>query len=250
MKQFPILLVLLLLPPVSFAQEKNILRTGVTAEQNLAAIGNISPGMVGGYGIDERYAGTKGSPMLYDDLRQAFMRIEGQDIYITVDANIDLIRNLLIFVHPSTKRTMSLPPEAIVEVLFETGEGEQVFRNTSGMVFGNQIKGLRFCQILFEEGEHLFIKIPVRTFREADYRNAYSPDRRYDEFEASARYYINDRKGRLTQITLTERSLIKLFPEKKAVIKRIVSSHNFRTEEEMVIEVLKQIIVLTSSIMA
>ena len=199
------------------------------------------PGAVGGYGIDERYAGTKGTPMLFDDIQKSFVRVVNQDIYITVDANIDLMTNLLIFIHPKTRKTMSISPEAIIEVAFDTETGEQIFRNTSGMVFDKQIKGIRFCQILFEEGEHLFIKLPVRTFREADYRNAYSPDRRYDEFDASTRYYIKDRKGRMSQVTLNERSLAKLFPEKRDLIRRIISTHNFINEEEMVIEVLKYI---------
>lgn len=241
MRQLSILLVMLLLPFENFAQEKNTLRTGITAEQNLAAIANIAPGAVGGYGMDERYAGTKGSPMLFDDLTKAYMRIEGQDIYLTVDANIDIIKSLLVFMHPSTKRMMSIQPEVLIDVVFDTDDGEKTFRSTAGMLFDKPLKGVRFCQILYEGEDRLFLKVPIRTFREADYRNAYSADRRYDEFVASEQYYLTGNKGKLTRVTLNKGTLEKLYPGKKDLIRRIIESGQYQTPEEMFIKVLGQL---------
>ncbi len=50
----------------SLFTRKYAYQTGITADQNLKAIGNLAPYSTGGLGFDTRYEGTKGSPYLLE----------------------------------------------------------------------------------------------------------------------------------------------------------------------------------------
>ena len=80
--------------------------------------------------------------------------------------------------------------------------------------------------------------MPVKIFTEANYKGAYAPDRRYDEYETKYRYYIFGPDNTFHQIQLNRKSLVKLFPEKKEIIDKAIGSKTYENDEEMVIAVL------------
>ncbi|MBM3420517.1 MAG: hypothetical protein FJY11_05215 [Bacteroidetes bacterium] len=237
MKPLTLLILFFLLSHAGNAQTNPNLRAGATAEKNLAAIANVSPGTTGGLGIDERYSGVKGSPRLFDTLMNSFVKIKDEDIYITIDADIDVEMNRIIFRHPATKIMMWLPAGSVEEILVPVGESEKVFRTTEAFSFEKPPAGLKFCQVLYE-GQQTLIMIPGKIFREADYRNIYSADRRYDEFETTIKYYITGRSGELIQVKLTESTLIRLFPEKKDQVRQLINAGT--SPEDIAVKLLKQ----------
>ena len=221
-------------------QVTNVYARGVSAEANLAAIASMSPYGVGGMGFDERYEGLKGSPRLYDTLYPSLLKVKGQSFHILVDSDIDIAAGRVLFKHPATGQLMAVPADIIEELLLSTKDGEHRYCTTKQMTFDKPQKELRFCQVLFE-GDHLFIKMPVKIFREADYKNSYSSDRRFDEYETKYRYYISRNDGRLTQVQLTARDLSKLFPKEKESVKQIFGAGGFRNDEERVIALLSKL---------
>lgn len=214
-------------------QAANVYGQGVSAKANLAAIATMSPYGVGGMGFDERYEGLKGSPRLYDTLYHSVLKVKDQSFQILVEADIDVAVGRLLFRSPSTGQLMSVPTEILEEVVFFTKDGQHRYYTTRRLNFVKPEKELRFCQILFE-GSHIFIKMPVKIFREADYKNLYSTDRRFDEYETKYRYYISRNDGQLTQVQLTVRELSKLFPKEKERIKQIFSTSGFSDEERVI----------------
>jgi hypothetical protein len=211
----------------------NVYSRGVSAEANLAAIATMSPYGVGGMGFDERYEGLKGSPRLYDTLYHSVLKVKDRSFQILVDADIDVAAGRLLFRSPSTGQLMSVPTEILEEVILYTKDGQHRYYTTRRLTFVKPEKELRFCQILFE-GTHIFIKMPVKIFREADYKNSYSSDRRFDEYETKFRYYVSLDDGRLRQVQLSARELSKLFPGEKEKIKEIFSNSSFSDEERVV----------------
>jgi hypothetical protein len=224
----------------SFTQTANVYAKGVTAQGNIAEIASMHPYGVGGMGFDERYEGVKGSPRLYDTLYPSLLRVKDQTFHVLVDSDIDVAANKLIFRHPSTGQLMSIPSEIITQVIISTKDGDHVIRTTSGMDFEKPLGELRFCQILYD-GHYKFIKLPVKTFKESDYKNLYSADRRYDEYETSHRYYITGKGEKLIQVKLNKKSLQKLFPASKELINEVINTQSFSNDEEMVVALLKQL---------
>lgn len=220
----------------TFAQTEKPFQQGYNAEGNLKAIDNLKPYSDGAKGFDNRYEGVKGSPRMYDTLLPAMLKVRNQNYYIQVEADLDLVKNTVIFIHPKTRQMMAVPSDIIDEITFNKISGQELFRTSAGVSFDKELKGIVFFQVLKDQPVP-FIKMPVKIFTEADYKNLYSPDRRYDEYETSYRYYIFGPDTKFYQIQLNPRSIAKIYPDKKKII-----DDTFRdatgNEEKKVIQVL------------
>ena len=220
------------------SQVTNIYQKGLSSEQNLNAIRDLAPYSNGGVGFDTRYEGIKGSPRLLDSLLPSFLNVKGQDYYLQLRTDIDLVQNTLLFIHPKTGKLLALPSNMVNELVIEKNGKEMVFRTTGGKRFEKDIKEQKFFQVL-KEGPFPFIKMPVKLFTEANYKGAYAPDKRYDEYETKYRYYICSRDSTYHQVQLNRKSLVKLFPDKKELIDKAIGLKTYINEEEMVIAVLE-----------
>jgi hypothetical protein len=236
-KSFTILILILTATKLS-GQVKNTYQTGISAEENLKAIANLGAFSVGGTGFDTRYKGVKGSPMLFDTLLISYLKISQQDKYIEIRSNIDLVTNSIICVHPKTKLLISIPGNKINELTIRNEDNDLVFRTMSNenlkMKSGEHI----FYQVLNDDPYKL-IKVPSKDFIEADYKQAYSPGRNYDEFITVYKYYILSPDGNINQCQLTVKSVSKIFPDKKELIKKKAEEKEYTDKELMVTEILK-----------
>jgi hypothetical protein len=240
MKKSLNIIFLILISVRVYSQEQKLYQTGLTAEQNMNAIGNlVRSASAGATGFDTRYEGIKGSPVLFDTLYPSYLKIKGQDYYLQLNSNLDLIGNSLIFIYPKTGKLVSIPSDIVKEVKINTGGKEMVFRTTGGKKYLKEFKDHKFFQVLKEE-PFLFIKLPLKKLIAADYKDVYSADRRYDEYTTYYKYYIMRSDSIFNQIQLSVKSLIKMFPEKKDIINKTIESKTYENDEEMVIAILEK----------
>ena len=240
MKWFIILAIMFFTITSGNSQKINIYQTGIVGQENLAAIANISPTTVGGMGFDNRYEGIRGSTRLFDTLITSYMLVRGQEKYIQFNSDIDVVRNTLIFIHPNSGKLMEVSSEIVDELIINKDGRDIIFRTTKGLQFEKEIKGNKFFQVLLEE-PHQFIRIPEKTFIEADYKAAYSADRRYDEFQSVNKYYIKDSDNVFHQIQLNKKSLVKLFPGRKEMINDAFREKSDEDNEEKFISILQKL---------
>jgi len=223
-----------------YAQKADIHQSGVMAGQNLKAIENISPYSTGiVFGFDPRYEGIKGTTRLFDTLFASEILFRGQEDYIRLDSDIDLVRNTLIFVHPSTAKLMEISSEFIVEIIVNKNDKQLIYRTTKGFIFEKESQENKFYQVL-KEGPNKFIKIPEKKFIEANYQSNYSPNRRYDELKLVHKYYIADSEYIFHLVQLNKKSLAKFFPNKKELINKDFGEDSDGNAEEKVILILKK----------
>jgi len=215
----------------------SIYQKGISAYENLQAIANLSPYSPGGIGFDTRYQGVRGSPRMLDTLLPAYLRIGGRDDYFELMADLDLVSNSVIYAHPKTKKLFEVPLDAISEIIINKDGSEMVFRPTAGKKFDRALREQKFFQVL-KEGKYQFIKIPLKTFIQASYKGAYSADRRYDEFQSDARYYLMNSEGVFCQIQLNRKSLAKMFPDKKEVIDQAFREESNPDKETVIMSLL------------
>ena len=241
MKKLSLIVIFLLSFYKAYSQENKLIQTGLTAEQNLNAIGNLSRfANAGGAGFDNRYEGVKGSPRLFDTLLPSFLNIKGQDFYLELKTNIDIISNSLIFLNPGTGKLLSISSDIIKEVKINKDGKEMVFRTSSGNKYVKDFKEHRFFQVL-KEGQFQFIKMPVKKLIAADYKDVYSADRRYDEYTTYYKYYIMSRDSTFQQIQLNKKSLINMFPDKKDLINNTLEAKTYGNSEDMVLDILNKL---------
>jgi hypothetical protein len=222
---------------ISNSQIPNQILTSKAAEDNLNRILKASPTRTGTLGFDNRFEGVKGSPNLFEKLLPSFMKISGSEEYFKLNSDLNIYENNLIFTHPKTGQLLSLPSDFITEVIVTTDIGEQVFRTTAGCKFEKEFKEIRFFQVL-KDGPWQFIKMPVKELVKADFKNAYSPDRRYDEFQITYKYYIKGSDGIFHPLLLNKKALIKLFPDKKKLIESGYTGSSIKNDEAIILNII------------
>lgn len=227
---------MLIISPVE-AQVTTGLQKYLSSEDNLQAIATLGPYSTGGLGFDNRYEGVKGTPRLLDTLMPASLRIARQAYFIRMDADLDLVQNYLIYMHPVSRKMLTVPLEAINELIISIDGKEVLFRNTLGLVFEKDLKEQKFYQVL-KEGSYRLIKIPYKQFIAADYKNAYSADRRYDEYVPMNKYYLKGPDSTYHQIQLSKKSVLKIYPGKKHLAGRKDDENSFTDKEEMIVSFL------------
>jgi len=223
----------------AYPQASIVYQRGLSAEENLKAIANLGPYSVGGIGFDNRYEGVKGSPRMLDTLLPSFLRLSGQNYYIQLETDIDLMNNTVIYLQPTSRKLLIIPIDVISELIINKDGKELLFRTTIGKVFEKEIKPPRFCHVL-NDGQYQFIKIPIKIFVEADYKNAYSADRRYDEYQTKDKYYLIGSDNIFHQIQLNKKSVSKLYPDKKYLVDQSENEESFPGKEEMIISILSK----------
>lgn len=183
----------------------------IPARKNIKAITEISSYTVGAKAFDNRHQGIRGSPMLFDTLHQSAIILKGQERQTDIEADIDLFHNAVVFRYPGTGKMLSVQSDDVIEIMFPLGGKHLKYRTTEGKRYGRSFNGHRFYQVL-PDGRFEFIKIPDKLFIEANFKGAYSVERRYDESETINRYSILGNDCVFNQIQLTGRSMKKLFP--------------------------------------
>ena len=237
-KSIPVFLFLSMLPAIN-SQNMSVQQRGLIGEENLRAIINLKPYSIGVVGFDNRYEGVKGSPRLYDTLVTSFLNVRGQDYYIQLKSDIDLVNNTLLFMHPRSGSLTQIPSEIVNEVVYNNDGKEITYRTFEGSILDRDLKEKKFCQLLMEKPV-MFLKLPVKKMVEASYKGAYSPDRRYDEFITFNRYYIMGSDSIFHQLQLSKKSLLKLFPNRKSLIEEGFGNANKGTDEEIIISILEK----------
>jgi len=221
-------------------QNTGVYSTGYTAIKNLESIANIEPYSNGGMGFDNRYEGIKGTREVFDSLYPAYLLLKGQDQWVSLKANMDVVDNKLLFLHPKTGDLLWIPSSMVKQLVVTDGRKELFFRTTAGLRFEKNEEIERFCQVLVD-GPWCLIKVPYKQFIEANYKAPYSPQRTYDEYESRQKYYISGPDSLFRQINPGRKSLLKAFPsQKEAIGSSAINEKNAKSEEEYLISVIRK----------
>ena len=239
MFRFIITIFLLFMLPVAFSQVNIVYQKGLSAEQNLKAINDITPYTVGGMGFDTRYEGVIGSPRLYDTLCPSLIKVTGQNYYINLLSDLDVYNGKLLFIHPKSGKFLSLASDYVEEAVLTYQGRDYLYRTTRGRNFDKEIKETKFFLVMNDTIPE-FIKMPVKVLIEADYKALYSADRRFDEFDTKYRYYILGKDSIFHQVQLNKRSLERLFPDKKVIIEKTFAANQSDNDETLILKALKE----------
>lgn len=238
MKRIIILFVSFLAVLNVFSQNTIAYQSGATGEKNLQAVANISP-YNSAIGFDTRYEGVKGTARLFDTLITSAILVRGQEKFIKLQCDIDVVNNSLLFMHSGTGALLEIPSDTIAELYVLKGDKQMVYRTTRDIILDKKVEGNKFYQVL-KNGPGQFIKIPEKQFVEADYKRLYGPDIRYDEFKPVNKYYIEGTDGIFHRVQLNKKSLTKMFPDKKELIEKGLEGKSEGDTEMAVISILEQ----------
>jgi hypothetical protein len=238
MRKASILLIFICMSQILSAQTK----TGSyeRSPTNINSIANISPVDAGAVGFDDRYEGVKGTPLLFDDWKTGNLFLKDNSWVRNLKLNLNVHDNILYLLTAENEEIFAIPNQEISEVHIISDAGTRIYRNYLPEQFDKKIKPDLLFEIL-AQGEYTFLKLSKKLFKEADYKAAYSADRRYDEYVSSTIYYLSHKEEPFVKIKPTRKNLQKLFPKKKNQIREIAERSGFSEGEELVMLVIKEL---------
>ncbi len=194
-------------------------------------LGSLNPFEAGGRVVDLRYEGVKGTPLLFDDWVVCRMQmIKPVERIIEVEVVLNLTEQRLFFRSIGGKGGGELPLDLFDAILFtEQDKYLRIFPENE--IEGGNNDQLRFYEVM-HEGEVVFMKSLKKLFREADYRGAYSPDRRFDEYVYKEEYFIGPNSGPFTKVRLKEKLLLKALPDQADELKDLIRESAFDLSTE------------------
>ncbi len=159
--------------------------------------------------FDNRYEGVRGTPLLYQDWTEGYVLFKDkkEQETRTFKMNIDMFEHVLHVVLFDGK-IGSLPSKFVGSVHFKTEEGtEKVFKPMLRKdIEGSNYSGLGYYEVI-HEGDIILVKQYRKTFKEADYKGAYSADIRYDEYKDEERYFISLDGQKFEKVRLKSKQL-------------------------------------------
>ncbi|MDX1667292.1 MAG: hypothetical protein R3350_08685 [Saprospiraceae bacterium] len=212
-------------------------------QSNVRDLINLNPTSIGSRGFDNRYEGVKGTPFLFDDFQYADLQIKGKDEFIQkIEININLEEHyLLVRLADGTTGAVSSQNIARVVVEENAGLGREFVVLPPTYVDDKVVENPRFYELL-HDGDIKFFKLRDKLLEKADYKGAYSTDRRFDEFIEIASYYLGTDQPPFTKVKLKEKAFTQALPGSEQAIERTLKSENLDIKEEKDAVKLLQII--------
>lgn len=226
-KQLPLLL-LLLITSLLTAQT-----TTTYSENDLRDLARLSPNTPGVRSVDLRYEGVKGTPMLNNDWQTGAFRLhDNEEFSQELQVQLDLVNQLLYF-SLSNGFTGSLPTAKVAELRLYTGEDTfRLFRvYPEAEVEGTNDPKLKYYEVLFD-GPFSLLQYHFKYFREADFKGAYSADRRYDEYVDQHVLWLREGDQPFEKIKLKKKAILDALPSYQQEAQKVMKAQKITLREE------------------
>lgn len=199
---------------------------GIDPEQNLRALGNLTPLSSGALGFDNRYQGVKGSPFLFSDFESGTIQFTKQDTFSTpFKLNVDLIKNTLL-VQLNNGSLGEISANNVKALQFKTlpNQPAKWIVLSEKEVEGINSVRLKFYGNLYN-GQYRLFKSITKTFKKANYQGAYNAGNTYDEFLTEENYWLSAPGKPFEKVKLKKKDIEKALSDKAAKVQQIVQQN-------------------------
>lgn len=198
-------------------------------------LGNMRPTSVGARAFDNRYEGVKGTPFWRDDFAAARVELKtGNSNERSLIPEAQVMLNLedyeLIVRVPNQDQQITFRCDQVASITF--ADDPVSFQGFSTQDVFPETRDCGFVQVLYS-GAVTLLKVSTKLFEKADYKGAYSSDKRYDEYRLDTRYWIASRPGaEFERIRLAKRPILKALPAYEDQIKKLMKQENLDPGKE------------------
>jgi hypothetical protein len=147
--------------------------------------------------------GTIGTPNVYEEFRNGHIYFTSKSVALNNKINYDCFNDRVLLNRGELNYVLDKRKIEFLE--FTEGDSSIVFRQ----VFLKERRTTVFMQVLYS-GKITLYKHHFKTFQEADYDQAYSQDRRYDEYKDNHAWYLSSEDGELQRIRSRKKSILQV----------------------------------------
>ena len=183
--------------------------------------------------IDQRYEGLRGSPYFLPEWNKGQIEMVSGQNYKDVPIKFDAHRQELILLRTGVKNdSIIVNANQVKSFQFQSSDGQfYVFRRFPTAKTDDEALKEGYFLVLYQ-GKSTLLKRIVKTFKQADYKNPYSNDIRYDEFKPISSYYLLKPDQTLTKVKLSDKSLIESFGDHKDELKAFAKQEKLTIKTE------------------
>lgn len=218
-------------PKTSVTYNPNAQRNGYETYQSTNQIvGNGSNSI---NTIDNRYEGLRGTPYFLNEWNKGLIEMNAGQNYKDVPIKFDAYRQHLILKRPwQGGDSIIVNADQVKSFQLSDGNGQlYVFRRYPTAKTSDELLKEGYFMVLYQ-GKSSLLKRIVKSFKQADYKNPYSTDTRYDEFRNNFSYYLLKPDQTLEKVKLSDKSLIEAIGDRKDELKAFARQENLTIKSE------------------
>jgi hypothetical protein len=234
-------ILLLLVCAVSIAQppeqetEKDSLEP-YTRSYHLATDYNLQDQLVSQYAnngamvrtFDERYEGIKGSPFLLNEFMPGVLIHTSGQSYENLQIRYNVLKQEVEYNNIGSSRTLVIGAHDLRLIILKDRLSKQDFifeKRNINMQQGRAPQSPHFIT-LHDHGSTLLVQLE-KTFIKADYKGAYSSDKKYDEYRTDFAYFLRPKnQDDFIRVRLNNASLLKALSDQKSALKDFIKAEN------------------------
>ncbi len=187
--------------------------------------------------IDHRYEGLRGTPYFLPEWNKGQIEMVSGQNYTDVPIKFDAFRQHLILLRSWVGGdSIIINADQVSSFQLRNSDGQAYrFKRFPAAKIGDEALKEGYFMVLYE-GKSSLLKRVVKTFKQADYKNPYSNDIRYDEFKLTSSYYLLKPDQTLIKVKLSDKALIEALGDHKDELKAFARQENltFRTENDAI----------------
>lgn len=204
---------------------------------DIQGLNDVSPYNRAIKGFDLRYEGVKGTPLLFEDWQPAKLQLANRDTFsASVKINVDLEQNVLLLQWKNGKvGQISLFKLKAFQI--EDKDGTHTWQLiTEKEVEGTSNSQLKVYEILYA-GKFTLLKSIKKSFKKANFKEAYSIGNRFDEYAQEIDYWLREGKKPYQEIKLKRKAIEEALPHQTIQIERVLKTQklNLGDEKEVVL---------------
>lgn len=183
--------------------------------------------------IDHRYEGLRGSPYFLTDWNKGQIEMMAGQHYKDVPIKFDAYRQQLLLLRTWVgSDSIIVNASQVKSFQFGNKDGQfYVFRRFPEAKTDDLTLREGYYLVLYQ-GKSALLKRIVKTFKKADYKDAYSTDTRYDEFRSAFSYYLLKSDQTLVKVKLSDKALADALGDHKDELKAFSKDQNLTVKTE------------------
>ncbi|GAB3896250.1 hypothetical protein [Spirosoma agri] len=218
--------------PAAVVFNPNSRRNGYETYQSTDQIVGSGPyGMLNT--IDHRYEGLRGTPYFLPTWNKGKIEMAGGQSYTEVPIKFDAFRQHLLLLRTWVGNdSIIINAEQVKSFQLRDEVGHSyLFRRFPTAKTDDESLKEGYFMVLYE-GKTALLKRVLKRFKQADYKNTYSNDTRYDSFNDAFSYYLLKPDQTLVKVKLTQKALLDALSDQKDALKAFMEQHDLTLKAE------------------
>lgn len=219
-------------PGSAIQPNPNDRRNGYETYQSTSQIVGSGPnGMINT--IDHRYEGLRGTPYFLPAWSKGQIEMATGQNYTNVSIKFDAFRQHLILLRTWVGNdSIIVNADQVKSFQLQSNEGvNYLFKRIPTARTDDESLKEGYFMVLYG-GKTALLKRVMKKFKQADYKNTYSNDVRYDAFNDAFSYYLLKPDQTLTKVKLSKKSLLEAMNDQEEALKSYIDREQLTVKNE------------------